>query len=109
MKVRVSRPILRYLDGSSLFQQGQEDHGYGEAGNRLRAKLGTALGHKDGSVVVDIDREEAAVLDDYAETLYLAATDDASGHSFGDAHARAGLAEVSAARALRWRLKDILG
>jgi hypothetical protein len=101
MKLRLSRPVLRYLEGGSLWAAPDdlEHHGYGEAGRSMQAKVVAARHRSDGSVSVELTADEAVELADLADSM----ADASSGDAGWDPSARG---DLNAARALLRHLRE---
>lgn len=102
MKVRITRTMRNRLAGTQLFQEpdAYDRHGYGDPGRQLELKERSARTRKDGSVTLDLDAEESAVLLSYAETFAVSAQDDARWD-------KAALGEMNAAQALVRQLQKL--
>ena len=98
MKIRVSRAVRSYLDGGSLFSD-EPNHGYGTAGERMRDKIRAASGRKDGSVVVDLEVDEADILHDLADYMQDSAASDAGWNA-------SALGDLNAGRALMRQIEN---
>jgi len=70
--------VLGFLDGSGLFQAPDDlkDHGYGEAGRTLVAKVADGSRLKGGHVRVKLTADEAQVLRDHTEAMRAGAADN---------------------------------
>ena len=103
MRVRISAAAFRNLDGGSLFQTPDDldQHGYGQAGQRLVQKVLVARPRSDGSVIVDLDRDEVQVLRELADCAADAAADDAG-------YDRSVLGDLNACRALVRQIDRVL-
>lgn len=92
-RVRVTRTVLGFLEGTGAWQQPNNDDGYRGEATRLFDRFQSQSKRGDGSFVLDLDDDEVAILTDYAETMEAVARDDAG----WNAEARG---ELNAARAL---------
>lgn len=102
MRVRLSRPILGYLDGTSLFQH-EPDHGYGDDGKNLVLVVAAAPLRKDGSVVVEVTPGEAQVLAEYADLMVTGALQNLDGFDAAE-NMRWVMPEINTGRALLRKL-----
>ena len=97
--VRISRRVLDFLDGSSIFQEPHRDYSsdaaLSAAARRLVAKLTAATSRKDGSVTIAVDLLEARVLYDYTSAMVAGARDNLGPYVDEDNSA---LAEVNSGR-----------
>jgi hypothetical protein len=76
MKIRITRPIISHLEGTHAWQC-PDDTDYSdplEIG--LMDKVKTATARKDGSVTVDLNADECAVLAEYVEVQAIGAKDN---------------------------------
>lgn len=111
--IRISRRVLTWLEGTGAWYvcNDPEHHDYQEA----VAKVYRAVGRKDGSVTVEVNRQEALELAERGDDLVVASGDGASSMvmGMGDPDQVDALADMNAGRALvkqvHWKLSEADG
>ena len=111
-KVRVSRPIISHLEGSSAWQEPDaklpDGRPYSNADSmRLCEKIKAAKTRKDGSVVVELSRAERDDLRLYVEVQEIGARDGVNGYRMGDREYGEYAGELRACRSLLRQLESL--
>jgi hypothetical protein len=96
-KINISRTVTGFLEGSHAWQCPGDNDGYGGAAVSAMAKIKAAPSRKDGSCTVALTAPERGALEEYAETMAIAAQDNVRDDP-------SELGELNAARALRRQL-----
>lgn len=107
LRVVVPYRVDVFLSGSGLWATDDpEEHGYGRAGEGLKAKMKAAPARKDNRVLVHLTRREAQVLADYTDVMVMGARDNIEPPQWAYGPNDA-LAEYNAGTALLRRLASL--
>jgi hypothetical protein len=79
LSITIPGAFMGYMTGSSVYQQTDAEHGWGEPGTELQLALRNAAPRKVGrgtAYTLDLSPAAAAILADYADTCAVVNADD---------------------------------